>query len=38
MENGYVNGVTATTFAPGASISRQQIWMILARIARRRPR
>ena len=32
-ENGYVNGVTATTFAPGASISRQQIWMILARIA-----
>ena len=32
-ENGYVNGVTATTFAPGASISRQQIWMILARLA-----
>ena len=33
QENGYVNGVTATTFSPNATISRQQIWMILARIS-----
>ena len=32
-ENGYVNGTSASTFAPGASISRQQIWMILARLS-----
>mgnify|MGYP001534126969 CR=1 FL=1 len=32
-ENGYVNGTSATTFAPGASISRQQVWMILARLS-----
>ena len=31
-ENGYVNGTSATTFAPGASITRQQVWMILARM------
>ena len=32
-ENGYVNGTSASTFAPGASISRQQVWMILARLS-----
>ena len=32
-ENGYVNGTSAATFAPGASISRQQVWMILARLS-----
>ena len=32
-ENGYVNGTTATTFSPNASISRQQVWMILARLS-----
>ena len=29
-DNGYVNGTSASTFSPGASISRQQVWMILA--------
>ena len=32
-DNGYVNGTSASTFAPGASISRQQVWMILARLS-----
>ena len=32
-ENGYVNGTTASTFNPNASISRQQVWMILARLS-----
>lgn len=32
-ESGYVNGYSAGTFAPGGSISRQQVWMILARIS-----
>ena len=32
-ENGYVNGTSASTFAPGASISRQQVWMILGRLS-----
>ncbi len=32
-ENGYVNGVTATTFNPNGAISRQQVWMILARLS-----
>ena len=32
-ENGYVNGSTATAFNPNGTISRQQVWMILARIA-----
>ena len=32
-ENGYVNGTTTTTFSPNASISRQQVWMILARLS-----
>ena len=29
--NGYMNGVSAGTFLPGGTISRQQVWMILAR-------
>lgn len=36
-ENGYVNGSTATTFNPNGTISRQQVWMILARIAGQNP-
>ena len=32
-ENGYVNGTSASTFSPGTSISRQQVWMILARLS-----
>ena len=32
-ENGYVNGTTATTFNPNGAISRQQVWMILARLS-----
>ena len=32
-ENGYVNGTSATGFNPGGTITRQQVWMILARIA-----
>ena len=32
-DNGYVNGTGADTFAPGASTSRQQVWMILARLS-----
>ena len=33
FENGYVNGTTATTFTPNGPISRQQVWMILARLS-----
>ena len=32
-ENGYMNGTSAATFSPNASISRQQVWMILARLS-----
>ena len=32
-ENGYVNGTSATTFNPNGAISRQQVWMILARLS-----
>ena len=32
-ESGYVNGVTAAAFSPNGTISRQQIWMILARLS-----
>lgn len=35
--NGYISGKTETTFDPSASISRQQIWMILARHAGKNP-
>ena len=36
-ENGYVNGTSATGFNPNGTISRQQVWMILARIAGENP-
>ena len=36
-ENGYVNGTSTTTFSPNASISRQQVWMILARLSGQSP-
>lgn len=32
-ENGYVNGTSNTTFNPDGSITRQQMWMILARLS-----
>ena len=35
--NGYVNGTTATTFSPNGSITRQQVWMILARLSGQSP-
>ena len=37
FDNGYVNGTSATTFSPNASISRQQVWMILARLSGANP-
>ena len=36
-DNGYVNGTSASTFSPSASISRQQVWMILARLSGQSP-
>ena len=36
-DNGYVNGTTATTFSPNGSITRQQVWMILARLSGQSP-
>lgn len=32
-ENGYMGGTTTTTFSPGSAITRQQVWMILARMS-----
>lgn len=32
-ENGYMNGSTASTFDPSGAVTRQQLWMILARLA-----
>jgi hypothetical protein len=32
-ENGYMNGTSAAAFNPGGSVSRQQLWMILARLS-----
>lgn len=32
-ENGYMNGTSAATFNPGGPITRQQMWMILARMS-----
>ena len=32
-ENGYMNGTSASSFHPGGTVSRQQVWMILARMA-----
>ena len=36
-ENGYMNGSSATTFNPNGSVTRQQLWMILARLSGQRP-
>ena len=32
-ENSYMSGTSATTFSPDGTVSRQQVWMILARMA-----
>ena len=32
-ENGYMSGTSATTFSPDGTVTRQQVWMILARMA-----
>ena len=32
-ENGLMNGTSAASFNPGGTVSRQQVWMILARMA-----
>ena len=32
-ENGCMNGNTAVTFNPNGTVSRQQLWMILARLS-----
>ena len=36
-ENGYMTGTTATTFNPNGTVTRQQVWMILARMSGARP-
>ena len=36
-ENGYMGGTTVASFNPGGTVSRQQVWMILARIAGENP-
>ena len=36
-ENGYMSGTAATSFNPGGTVSRQQVWMILARMAGENP-
>ena len=33
FEKGYMNGTSADTFNPGGDVSRQQLWMILARLS-----
>lgn len=35
--NGYMNGTTTTTFNPDGSTTRQQMWMILARLSGQNP-
>ncbi len=32
-DNGYMNGTSASTFNPNGTVNRQQVWMILARMA-----
>ena len=32
-----MNGISATTFSPSGTVSRQQVWMILARMAGANP-
>ena len=36
-ENGYMSGTSAVSFNPGSTVSRQQVWMILARMAGENP-
>lgn len=36
-EKGYVNGTSETTFNPSDNVSRQQLWMILARVSGQNP-
>jgi hypothetical protein len=36
-DNGYMNGYSTTTFGPTGSVSRQQLWMILARLSGANP-
>ena len=36
-DRGLMKGVSADTFAPGRSVTRQQLWMILARISGQSP-
>ena len=33
FESGYMNGTSAASFNPGGTVNRQQVWMILARMA-----
>ena len=33
LEHGYMNGTSTATFNPGGTVSRQQVWMILARMS-----
>lgn len=37
VANGYMNGTSTAAFTPGGTVSRQQVWMILARIAGENP-
>lgn len=36
-EKGYMSGTSAASFNPGGTVSRQQVWMILARLAGENP-
>ena len=36
-ENGYMSGTSTTAFTPGGMVTRQQVWMILARMAGANP-
>lgn len=36
-ENGYMSGTITTAFTPGGMVTRQQVWMILARMAGANP-
>ena len=36
-ENDYMNGTSAATFNPGGTVTRQQVWMILARMSGAHP-
>ena len=37
LEKGYMKGTTATTFTPSGTVTRQQVWMVLARMAGANP-